>query len=372
MSPEDGPEERWWRTAFEVPGPEGGTLRGDVRQPRGATGSAIVVCHGFKGFKDWGFFPYLAERLVDRVITRSAAAVKPGRVIYTPWCDSDGRVIDDGTVMRMDDGSWFWTAAEGQYRWLTLNARGLDVEIEDVTDALGALAFDLPLPFELRLAAFALQFGLFLAALAFPLGLFLALAACLLLALAALGLALLGNEAAGVVSAVGPGVSGFALGDEVIGGTLNQTGTLVIRADQVGDQTVLSQIIRMVADAQRSRAPIQKLADQVAGYRQTLGIAEGDEWEPFAGMEERAGEIEQLRRQLDGWELFDDRYLGKPLVFCGTVGSLPSQTLACSISSPLAISWSRSSSPSWPAQPAPEVRRRAMRAPGAGRPCRSR
>ncbi|MEX1295972.1 MAG: aminomethyltransferase family protein [Candidatus Limnocylindrales bacterium] len=94
-----------------------------------------------------------AERLVDRVITRSAAAVKPGRVIYTPWCDSDGRVIDDGTVMRMDDGSWFWTAAEGQYRWLMLNARGLEVEIEDVTDDLAALALQGPLSREVMQSA---------------------------------------------------------------------------------------------------------------------------------------------------------------------------------------------------------------------------
>ncbi|MGD8683265.1 MAG: aminomethyltransferase family protein, partial [Chloroflexota bacterium] len=86
-----------------------------------------------------------AERLVDRVITREAARVEPGRVIYTPWCDSQGRVIDDGTVMRLDDGSWFWTAAEGQYRWLHLNARGLDVEIEERTDALAALALQGPL-----------------------------------------------------------------------------------------------------------------------------------------------------------------------------------------------------------------------------------
>lgn len=86
-----------------------------------------------------------AARLVERVITRSAANVPPGRVIYTPWCDGDGRVIDDGTVMRLDDGSWRWTAAEGQLRWLRLNARGLDVEIEDVTDALAALALQGPL-----------------------------------------------------------------------------------------------------------------------------------------------------------------------------------------------------------------------------------
>jgi len=86
-----------------------------------------------------------ADRLVDRVITRDAASVKPGRVIYTPWCDSEGRVIDDGTIMRLDDDAWRWTAAEGQLRWLRLNARGLDVEIEDETDALAALALQGPL-----------------------------------------------------------------------------------------------------------------------------------------------------------------------------------------------------------------------------------
>ena len=55
-------------------------------------------------------------------------------------------------------------------------------------------------------------------------------------------------------------------GDEVIGGTVNTSGTLVVRAKRVGDETVLAQIVRMVADAQRSRAPIQRLADVVAGY----------------------------------------------------------------------------------------------------------
>jgi aminomethyltransferase len=94
-----------------------------------------------------------ADRLVDRVVTREATAVKPGRVIYTPWCDSEGRVIDDGTLMRLDDGSWFWTAAEGQLRWLRLNARGLDVEIEDRTDALAALAVQGPLSRELLQSA---------------------------------------------------------------------------------------------------------------------------------------------------------------------------------------------------------------------------
>jgi Cu+-exporting ATPase len=55
-------------------------------------------------------------------------------------------------------------------------------------------------------------------------------------------------------------------GDAVIGGTLNQTGSFLMVADKVGKDTVLSRIIGMVADAQRSRAPIQKVADAVAGY----------------------------------------------------------------------------------------------------------
>jgi Cu+-exporting ATPase len=57
-----------------------------------------------------------------------------------------------------------------------------------------------------------------------------------------------------------------ALGDEVIGGTLNQTGALVIRADKVGRDTMLARIVQMVAAAQRSRAPIQRMADRVSGW----------------------------------------------------------------------------------------------------------
>ncbi len=57
-----------------------------------------------------------------------------------------------------------------------------------------------------------------------------------------------------------------AAGDRVAAGTVNGTGSVVMRADRVGDETLLAQIVRMVADAQRSRAPIQRVADRVAGW----------------------------------------------------------------------------------------------------------
>ncbi len=56
------------------------------------------------------------------------------------------------------------------------------------------------------------------------------------------------------------------IGQRAIGGTINQTGALVIRADKVGRDTMLARIVQMVADAQRSRAPIQRLVDQVSGW----------------------------------------------------------------------------------------------------------
>ena len=64
-----------------------------------------------------------------------------------------------------------------------------------------------------------------------------------------------------------------AAGDQVVGGTLNGQGSFIMRAERVGQDTVLAQIVRMVAGAQRSRAPIQRLADQVSGWFVPLVLA---------------------------------------------------------------------------------------------------
>jgi glycine cleavage system T protein (aminomethyltransferase) len=86
-----------------------------------------------------------STRLVDRVITRDATKLAVGRVYYTSWCNEEGRVVDDGTVARLDERTYRWTAADPSLRWFRMNARGLDVEIEDVSERLSALAVQGPL-----------------------------------------------------------------------------------------------------------------------------------------------------------------------------------------------------------------------------------
>ena len=85
-----------------------------------------------------------AAKLVDRVITRRVDRIKPMRAIYTPWCDHDGRVLDDGTVALLADGSYFWTAAEPQHGWLEAASEGLNASIEDMTEKLCALSLQGP------------------------------------------------------------------------------------------------------------------------------------------------------------------------------------------------------------------------------------
>src|SRR6266849_4659933 len=85
-----------------------------------------------------------ATRLVDRVITRDLRKVSVGQVIYTPWCDEFGKVIDDGTVSRLDENVYRWTAADPSLRWFTQNAVGLEVRIEDISESVAALALQGP------------------------------------------------------------------------------------------------------------------------------------------------------------------------------------------------------------------------------------
>jgi glycine cleavage system T protein (aminomethyltransferase) len=85
-----------------------------------------------------------AVRLVDRVITRDAARLVPGQVVYTPWCDERGKVLDDGTVSRLAEDRFRWTAAEPNLRWLRQQSAGLEVAVEDVSERVAALALQGP------------------------------------------------------------------------------------------------------------------------------------------------------------------------------------------------------------------------------------
>src|SRR5260221_1161123 len=85
-----------------------------------------------------------AARLLDLVITRNVLKASVGQVLYTPWCDHAGKVIDDGTVARLDEQLFRMTAAEPNLRWLEDNAVGLDVDIADVSDSIAALSLQGP------------------------------------------------------------------------------------------------------------------------------------------------------------------------------------------------------------------------------------
>src|SRR5256714_2892023 len=85
-----------------------------------------------------------ATKLVDRIVTRNIQKVGVGHVIYTPWCDERGKVIDDGTVSRLEENVYRWTAADPSLRWFTQNSVGLEVQIEDISESVAALALQGP------------------------------------------------------------------------------------------------------------------------------------------------------------------------------------------------------------------------------------
>jgi aminomethyltransferase len=77
-------------------------------------------------------------------MTRDVSRCAPHQVLYTPWCDAAGKVMDDGTLSRLEDDIFRLTAAEPNLRWLLDNALGLEVKITDVSDSLGALSLQGP------------------------------------------------------------------------------------------------------------------------------------------------------------------------------------------------------------------------------------
>jgi glycine cleavage system T protein (aminomethyltransferase) len=85
-----------------------------------------------------------ATKFVNRVITRDINKVAVGQVIYCCWCDEQGKVIDDGTISRLGENVYRWTAADPSLRWFHQNALGLDVKIEDISEQVAALALQGP------------------------------------------------------------------------------------------------------------------------------------------------------------------------------------------------------------------------------------
>ena len=85
-----------------------------------------------------------ATKFVNRIITRDINKVAKGQVIYCCWCDEQGKVIDDGTITRLDENRYRWTAAEPNIRWFHQNGLNMDVQIEDISEQVAALALQGP------------------------------------------------------------------------------------------------------------------------------------------------------------------------------------------------------------------------------------
>jgi aminomethyltransferase len=85
-----------------------------------------------------------AGRLLDRVVTRDITKCKMQQVMYTPWCDAAGKMIDDGTVSRLAEQTYRMTSADPNIRWLHDNTQGLRATIEEVSETTAALSLQGP------------------------------------------------------------------------------------------------------------------------------------------------------------------------------------------------------------------------------------
>lgn len=85
-----------------------------------------------------------ARRFLDRLVTRDVGKCAVGSMIYTPWCDSRGKIVDDGTIAHLEENTYRLTSAEPNLRWLQDNAVGFAVTIEDVSEEIGSLSLQGP------------------------------------------------------------------------------------------------------------------------------------------------------------------------------------------------------------------------------------
>jgi aminomethyltransferase len=85
-----------------------------------------------------------ALRFLNRLVTRDVSKISIGGMLYTPWCDSRGKIIDDGTIAQLGENHYRLTSAEPNVRWLQDNAIGMQVQIEDVAEKIATLSLQGP------------------------------------------------------------------------------------------------------------------------------------------------------------------------------------------------------------------------------------
>jgi aminomethyltransferase len=86
-----------------------------------------------------------ALSLCDRIVTRNMKKCAIGQAVYSAWCNEEGKTLQDGTVFRIEEDYFRFNTADPMFRWMKLNASGLDVSIQDVSEQYAALALQGPL-----------------------------------------------------------------------------------------------------------------------------------------------------------------------------------------------------------------------------------
>ena len=89
---------------------------------------------------------------LNRMVTRDVSKIAVGGMLYTPWCNSRGKIIDDGTIAHLGENHYRLTCAEPNLRWLEDNAIGMQVKIEDVSQQIAALSVQGPRSRELLMS----------------------------------------------------------------------------------------------------------------------------------------------------------------------------------------------------------------------------